>query len=105
RLLKTKWIFVGGDPDVPAATVALERSGVYDEALNQMIRLFVSPNRPLEHSFELSTERDVERVAELLLGVKIPVGKAQLDIESFKHSRSVFRLRLTVAFGAPEPTS
>ncbi|WP_448627142.1 hypothetical protein [Geodermatophilus sp. URMC 64] len=101
--VKSSWSFSGAAADVEAAERALEESGFYDEGLERMIGLFRSVNRPLEHSFEISSESDMRRISDLLAEVSVPFAKARTEIENFKHSSSVVRLRLMVRF-VDDPT-
>jgi hypothetical protein len=96
--IQTSWSFGGTEPDVAAAERALDGSGVYDESLERMIDLFRSPNRPLRHTFAISTESDMRQISDLLAGISVPFVKARAEIENFQRSRSVVRLKLVVDF-------
>jgi hypothetical protein len=98
--IRTSWSFTGGEPDAGVAAALLEGSGIYDEALEAMIGLFGSRNRPLSHTFELSTESDIRRTAELLAEVGLPFLKLRAEFDTFRRSHAIFRSQIAVEFGA-----
>lgn len=97
--VQTSWEFAGREPNPDTAELALRNSGIYDESLDQMIRLFRSTNKPIRHSFEISTERDIRRVADQLAGVTLPFAKIRADFNLFKESHTIFRSQISVTFG------
>lgn len=97
--VQTSWVFEGKAADVDAATRALAESGIYDENLEHMISLFRSKNKPLSHSFEISTESEIRRVVDLLAEVGLPFIKLQAEFDSFRQSHTVFRSQITSEFG------